>query len=59
MFYVGQRIKIIGDIFDFTDSLDGRIGTILTVRTLDCVVKVDNDECPCWMIWNYNIIPLD
>jgi len=60
-FKVGHRVKIIGDASDYSDHLDGMLGTIVEVNKRDCRVKVDDDEYGFlpWLIWNYNMIPVD
>lgn len=55
-FRVGQFVKIIGDVSDATDHLDGMIGKIIEVFENDCYVDVDNGY---WYIWNYNMTLLE
>jgi hypothetical protein len=52
MFKVGDRVRIKGDASDYTDHLDGMIGTIAYVCIDDCYVDVNNGR---WIIWNYNM----
>ena len=60
-FYVGQKVRITGDASDYTDHLHGLIGTIKNVSHNDCLVEVDEDDGVVldWMIWNYNMTPVD
>ena len=51
-FKVGDKVLISGDASDFTDHLDGLIGTVLDVYDDDCYVLVDARH---WFIWNYNM----
>lgn len=53
-FKVGQKVKITGTYLDYTEYLDGEIGTILEVRDNDCLVKPNNDILT-WWIWNENM----
>ena len=57
MFEVGQRVKIHGDVTDFTDHLDGMTGTVVKAGSEDCRVMVDdiNNFGIGWMIWNRNL----
>lgn len=56
-FNVGDRVIIKGDSSDFTDALDGRMGTVVQVRSGDCLVMVDDDIMPMipWCVWKYNL----
>lgn len=48
-FKVGDRVRIKGDCYDFTDHLDGCLGTILAVDYFckdDCLVDVDGHPVP-------------
>ena len=53
-FSVGDRVKIKGDCEDFTENLDGMLGTIVEVMFNDCQVVVDGLEGCEWYIWNDN-----
>lgn len=56
---VGQKVRIKGDKYDFTDWLDGEIGTIILVNDNDVVVKFDNTISLLeWYIWKSNIIEI-
>ena len=57
-FKEGMRVRIKGDSEDYTDHLDGKIGTILTVHSEDCFVQVDGDSWS-YYIWFRNMIPLE
>lgn len=66
-FKVGDRVRIKGDYADFTDHLDGCLGTIMIVDYLnedDCLVDVDGHHAPSelrhigirgWCIWKSNM----
>lgn len=64
-FKVGQKVKIIGDISDFTEELDGHIGVITDVRHADMTVDIIDrpdmpDELNCsWEIWKNNAVSID
>jgi hypothetical protein len=48
-FKVGDRVRIKGDCYDFTDHLDGCLGTVIVVDCFDdtdCLVVVDNHTVP-------------
>ena len=53
-FKVGMRVRIIGDVLDCTEHLDGDIGTILEVDKVDCYVEMANSKLRRW-IWNRNM----
>ncbi len=56
---IGQKVRIKGDADDFTDWLDGEIGTITLVNEDDVVVEFDNTiSSREWYIWKYNIIEI-
>lgn len=63
-FKIGQKVKIIGDVSDFTEELDGHIGVITDVRyadmTVDIIDRPDANEWNCgWEIWKNNAISID
>lgn len=51
-FKVGDCVRIRGDYSDYTDHLDGCLGTIVRVNLDDCLVQVDNVG---WLIWKENL----
>ena len=58
-FKAGQKVRIRGDADDFTDWLDGEIGTIILVNEDDIVVKFDNKiNLLEWYVWKYNVIEI-
>ena len=56
-FKVGDRVKIKGDITDFTDEFDGKIGIIKKVQPRDCYVEIPGEDYT-WAIWNWNMTPV-
>lgn len=50
---IGMKVKIKGDVNDFTDHLDGKIGKVLDVNGDDIGVECENDF---WWIWKRNIL---
>lgn len=56
---VGQKVRIRGDADDFTDWLDGEIGTIILVNEDDIKVKFDNKISLLERyVWKYNVIEI-
>ena len=56
---VGQKIRIRGDRNDYTDHLDGKVGTIIAVDEDDVVVIFDSEvSLYDWCIWKRNIIEI-
>ena len=64
-FYVGQKIKIIGDPIDFTDELYGHIAIIKEIGKYDLLVDIiDRSSEPVqlntdWFIYKHNAIPVE
>lgn len=60
-FKVGDKVRIHGDKSDYTEELDGLIGTIIRAYNKDCVVMVADFDNPFggWMIWNRNMELVD
>lgn len=56
-FNIGDRVRIRGDYTDFTDHMDGELGTVIGVMKDDCKVVVDNysNICGYWLIWKENM----
>lgn len=52
---VGDRIRVRGDSSDFTEFLDGAVGTVKIVES-DEVVAVFDGVPHEWLIWKYNIM---
>ncbi len=56
---VGQKVRIKGDADDFTDFLDGEIGTIVEVDENNVRVIFDSAVSSYdWYIWKSNIIEI-
>lgn len=49
----GDKVRIRGEQSDFTDHLDGQIGTVIAVTPDECLVKVEGYKP--YIIWNYNM----
>lgn len=58
-FKVGMKVRIKGDPSDYTDHLEGEIGTIVCVMNSDCRVTIDSNPDREWYIWNYNMTPVE
>jgi hypothetical protein len=58
---VGMKVRITGDSFDATDSLDGKIGTIVEVHEKHCRVKVEDapNMFGGWCCYHYNLTPVN
>lgn len=57
-FKVGMRVRIKGDSEDYTEHLDGKIGTIHHVCCDDCLVEIDEVPYP-FFIYNHNMTPVE
>lgn len=57
-FKIGDIVQVRGCNSDFTDHLDGKIGTVVDVDLRDCLVRFDDadlGEATDWYIWKVNM----
>lgn len=57
-FKVGNKVKIIGKVNDYTNAFNGYIGTVEKVNLFDCVVRIDGTNIRR-SIWNNNLEVMD
>ena len=50
---IGMKVRIKGDVDDFTDHLDSKIGIIVDINAYDVSVECEGDS---WWIWKRNIL---
>ena len=53
-FKIMDRVLIKGELDDFTEHLDGKIGMVAKVYDVDCEVYVPGYNTT-WLIWNKNM----
>lgn len=56
---VGQRVKVIGDSRNYTESIDGQICTIVKLYDEYAVVQEDHPAKYQWYVYYDNLIPVN